>query len=268
MKFSVVVPSFNQASFLPACLDSILSQEGKDLEVEILVYDGGSTDGSKEILEHYAPRLAYWQSCPDGGQAAVLRQGFKRACGEILGWVNSDDLLFPGALARAVEYFTGQPEVSLAYGDAIWIDARGEVLRPKREIDFDWKIFAYGYCYLPQPAAFFRKSAYEACGGVDPSFQCCMDYDLWHRLRETGGVGHISAFMAGIRQHPEAKTSRLQANFRQEEARLREQYLHCSAAVYRVRHYWQRLRRIFIRLRQNCYRALSPEEMAQCNPIK
>ena len=263
MKLSIVVPSFNQTPFLPACLESVLGQTGPDLE--ILVYDGGSTDGSRAIIERYAPRLAYWQSQPDGGQSAALKAGFERATGDIFGWVNSDDILLPGALERAAEYFAAHPESPLGYGNAVWIDSDGRAIRPKREIDFDWGIFAYGYCYIPQPSAFFRREAYLAAGGLDPEFKCSMDYDLWHRLSRLGPVGHIPAFMSGMRDHPNTETNRLKAVFAREHDILRQRYLKCGRLAYNVRHVLARARRVWLRARKGLYRPMSAEELQRCS---
>jgi glycosyltransferase involved in cell wall biosynthesis len=264
MKFSLVVPSFNQAQFLPACLESVLEQSAPGVELEVLVYDGGSTDGSREIIERYVPRLAYWQSQPDGGQAAALRAGFERATGEILEWVNSDDILLPGALAAAAAAFEENPGSPLIYGDAIWIDGEGLVIRPKREIDFDWAIFAYGYCYIPQPSAFFRREAYEAVGSLDADLRCCMDYDLWHKLAKLGPVVHIRRFMSGLRDHPGTKTNQLRPVFKREHEVLRIRHLGCGRIRYTMRHMWQRARRAAIRAASGHYRPLKPEEAAEC----
>lgn len=262
MRFTIVVPSFNQADYLPACLDSLLDQN--DVDLEILVYDGGSTDGSREIIERHADRLAYWQSQPDDGQAAAIRAGFDRATGEVLGWLNSDDILMPGALAHARDALQGNPDAGLVYGDAVWIDSQGESIRPKREISFDWNIFAYGYCYIPQPSAFFRREAYLAAGGVDPSFRCCMDYDLWHRLAKGGKVIHIPLFLSGLRDHPGTKTNQLKEVFSREHEILRRRYLNCGWLKYNVSHLVQRTRRCLLKWKQGCYRPLTAEEVAEC----
>jgi glycosyltransferase involved in cell wall biosynthesis len=264
MKVSLVVPSFNQALFLPTCLDSALLQASNDYELDILLYDGGSTDGSRDVIDSYADRLGYWQSQPDGGQAAALRTGFEGASGDILGWLNSDDILLPGALEAVVEAFEKHPDSPLVYGDAVWIDAEGYVIRPKREIDFDWDIFAYGYCYIPQPSAFFRRSAYEEVGGLDPELKCCMDNDLWHRLCKLGPVVHIPRFMSGLRDHPGTKTNQLKPVFKNEHDILRKRYLKCGRIRYHMRHLWQRVRRVSIRHSYGCYRPLSPKEAAEC----
>jgi hypothetical protein len=182
----------------------------------------------------------------------------------VLGWVNSDDILLPGALAQVAQYFATHPGSPVVYGDAIWIDANGEVIRFKREIDFDWRLFAFGYCYIPQPSTFFRRDAYAAAGGIDATLKCCMDYDLWHRLCRLGPVGHIPAFMSGLRDHSETKTNRLAAVFAREHELLRERYLHCGKFQHKMRHILARARRVILRAARGCYRPLSNEEAIAC----
>ncbi|MCX7935513.1 MAG: hypothetical protein N3A66_09690, partial [Planctomycetota bacterium] len=186
---------------------------------------------------------------------------------EILGWVNADDLLLPGAVAQAVEILGRRPMTAMVYGDAIWIDAQGRAIKSKREIDFDWRIFAYGYCYLPQPATFFRRDAYERAGGIDASLQCCLDADLWHRLCKEGEVVHVPCFWAAIRDHAFTKTRRRRAEFRREHEILRKRYLGCSPLQWQVLHIWHRLRRVALRLKNRCYRPLSEGEKSRLRPL-
>src|SRR6266849_8649816 len=114
-RLSIVTPSYNQGGYLGQTIESVLSQDYPDLEY--IVLDGGSRDGSVEIIRKVEPRLAYWRSSPDGGQTAALREGFERATGEVLGWLNSDDWLEPGALRTVGESFAAHPEVDIVHGD-------------------------------------------------------------------------------------------------------------------------------------------------------
>jgi len=262
MKISVIVPSLDQGRFLGACLESILAQQGVVLEV--LVFDGGSSDRSPEIIERYADRLHYRQCRPDGGQAAALRAGFERATGELLCWVNSDDLLLPGALQSAVGYLSRNPRCPLVYGSTLWIDADGALLQARREIEFDWKILAFGYSFLPQPATVFRREAYRRVSGIDPQLQCCMDHDLWHQLVQLGPPTHLPCFLAAMRDHAATKTRRMAAMFRREEDLLRQRYLGVGRVRYHLQHYWHRARRVALRAEQGCYRELGVEERRWC----
>ena len=264
MKISIVVPSYNHSAYLEACLDSLVSQKSEHFELEILVYDGGSSDGSQEIIERYAQDLAFWQSQPDGGQSAALRAGFERASGDVLGWLNSDDILLPGALDEVARYFAERPDCPLVYGDGVWIDGDGNVIRPKREIAFDWPIYAFGYCYIPQPAAFFRSEVYREAGGLDADLKTCMDNDLWHRLCRQGPVEHIPLFLAAMRDHPDTKTNTLKADFAREHDLLRRRYIKCSRLTYNMRYVFVRARRVWLRYRKGCYRPMSTKELAEC----
>ena len=179
-RISVVTCSFQQASYLEQALRSVLEQAYPSLEY--VVVDGGSSDGSAEIIRRHAPALAHWVSEPDGGQTQALIKGFSRCTGDVLGWLCSDDLLLPGALRTVGEFFAAHPGVAAAYGDALWIDAGGRLLRPKREIDFSRFVLLHDHNYIPQPSMFWRRSLYDAVGGLDARFDLAMDADLWERF--------------------------------------------------------------------------------------
>ncbi|MBI1783647.1 glycosyltransferase [Candidatus Sumerlaeota bacterium] len=238
---SIVTPSFNQAAFLEKTIRSVLDQDYPDLEYRIM--DGGSTDGSVEIIRRYETKLAGWQSKPDGGQAAALRQGFSACNGEILAWINSDDYYLPGVFKSIGEAFTLHPEIELIYGDIVMVDATDHPLTldvlPRFNMEDLKRV-----CMIPQQAAFWRKSAYDDVGGVDPSFQFCMDYDLFLRLARRGKVLHIPRLLAAFRQHPEAKTSARKAIWDKEEALLRKSYL--GHAAWNA-HDWLRMKWLTIR---------------------
>lgn len=260
MKFSIAVPSYNQAAYLEACLDSVLAQR---VSLEVLVYDGGSTDGSAAILERYASRLSFWQSRSDGGQARALSTAFERATGDVFGWLNSDDVLLPAALEHAAAALAADPRAPFVYGDAIWIDAAGRAVRPKREIDFDHAIFSHVYCFVPQPSAFFRADAYRACGGIDPELVCSMDHDLWHRLYRLGPPAHLRRFLSGIRDHPATKTNTLRARFVEEDRLIRARYAPPGRLPASLLALWHRSRRVARKLLDGGYRPLSADELSE-----
>ena len=150
---SVVVPSFNQGAFLEECLES-LAHYPADV-CEILVMDGGSTDGSVNVIRKYQHRLAHWQSRADGGQAAALREGFRLARGSIFGWLNSDDRLIDGALRTVIEFFGRNPSIQWAYGDHDFIDGEGRRLSSRYVAAMDYRELYWGDRYLPQEAVFY-----------------------------------------------------------------------------------------------------------------
>jgi glycosyltransferase involved in cell wall biosynthesis len=217
---SIVVPSFNQASFLEATLDSLLSQDYPRLET--LVIDGGSTDGSMEILRRYAPRLSRWISEPDAGQADAIDKGLRMATGEIVAWLNSDDLYLPGAVSAAVRALETHPEAVMVYADGVLIDEATNLL--------DWHRYRqYGLldllCFnvLLQPTVFIRRDALEKVGLLRKDFHLILDHELWVRLAAQGSLLHVPAFWAAERTHPEAKTVAAAAEFVAEAQQLMQE---------------------------------------------
>jgi glycosyltransferase involved in cell wall biosynthesis len=202
---SLVTCSYQQARFLDATLRSVLAQRYPALEY--LVIDGGSSDGSRAIIERHAASLAYWVSEPDRGQTHALIKGFERASGDVCGWLCSDDLLLPGALERVGRYFAAHPEVDAVYGDSIWIDVNGQPLRPKREMGFNRFVFLHDYNYVPQPSMFWRRKLYDAVGGLNADFQIAMDNDLWEKFSARVRIAHIPFYLSCMRYYAEQKTN-------------------------------------------------------------
>jgi glycosyltransferase involved in cell wall biosynthesis len=204
MKISVITPSFNQAKYLEATIQSVLSQKG--VELEYIIIDGGSTDGSLDIINRYSRQLAYWVSEPDQGQTDAINKGFARATVDILAWLNSDDTYKPGALAEAVAYLAENPAVGLVYGDCDYIDSEGRVIGRFPAAQTDYRKLRQGYVHIPQQAAFFRGELWRQVGPLDPSFYFAMDYDLWVRLAKTKPVKYLPRVWANFRLHSDAKT--------------------------------------------------------------
>jgi glycosyltransferase involved in cell wall biosynthesis len=219
MKLSIVVPSFQQAKFLEATLSSLANQRNvADDELEIILIDGGSNDGSIEIIRQFSPRLSYWVSEPDRGQTHALCKGFARASGDVLGWLCSDDLLEPDAARSALDYLAEHPEQDFFYGDALWIDAEGNVVRAKKEIPFNWFIWTNDHNYIPQPSAFWRRSLYDACGGLNETLHCAMDSDLFAKFASRSRPRHLKQVLSRVRVYPEQKTQKfLQVSLREHE---------------------------------------------------
>ena len=179
---TVVTPSFNQASFLEETINSVLNQTYPN--IEYIIMDGGSSDGSLEIIKKYASRLAHWVSEKDRGQTDAINKGFALAKGEVLAWLNSDDTLLPNAIEEAVAYLSEHPDTGMVYGDANYIDEKSKVIGKFPAAETDLPRLRRGYVHIPQQASFFRKSLWEQVGPLDPDFFFAMDYDLWVRLAE------------------------------------------------------------------------------------
>lgn len=202
---SIVTCSYQQARFLDQTMRSVLRQNYPGLEY--IVIDGGSTDGSRNIIASHGDALAYWVSEPDRGQSHALQKGFARATGDIEGWLCSDDILLPDALLRVGEFFRDHPEVDAVFGDSIWIDVNGEAIRPKREMGFNRFVFLHDYNYVSQPSMFWRRRLYDAVGGVRPYFQLAMDNDLWERFSARTKIAHMPHYLSCMRYYDAQKTN-------------------------------------------------------------
>ncbi len=201
---AVVTPTLNQAGFIRATLDSVLSQ-GYD-GLEYLVMDGGSTDGTLEILKSYAGSLTY-RSGPDRGQTDAINTGWQNTGGEIISWLNSDDLYRPGALRQVGAFFAAHPEIDLVYGDCDLIDSAGHVLQPYPTRPYDYLNLLRGAVnYLPQPATFLRRRVLETEGGLDDSLNYLMDFDYWLRAGLHHRAAYLPACLAALRFHNAAKS--------------------------------------------------------------
>lgn len=201
---SIVTPSFNQAEFLEATMQSVLNQDYE--QIEYIVIDGGSTDGSLQLIKRYAGRLAYWVSEPDQGQTEAINKGFAQATGKYLAWLNADDLLKPNAVAEAVAFLEAHPEVGMVYGEADYINEHGHVLGRFPAAQTDYTRLMQGYVHVPQQAAFWRTELWRQVGPLDPSFYFAMDYDLWVRLAKISRLVYLPRPWAQFRLHSASKT--------------------------------------------------------------
>lgn len=222
-KISVITVSYNQAEYLEQTLQSVLDQGYPNLEY--IVIDGGSTDGSVQILGRYSRSFTYWVSEPDDGQTDGLIKGFQKATGEIECWLNSDDLFELDALRVVAEFFVKHPEANVVYGDSVWIDRDGSPIRPKNEHAFNRFIWTYDHNYIPQPSTFWRRALYEKVGGLDPTFNLAMDADLWMRFAEVTRLHHIPIVLSRIRTYPEQKNRRLRADSDREDWVIRQRFV-------------------------------------------
>jgi len=205
-RISIVTPSFRQAVFIERTLKSVIEQGYPNLEY--FVQDGGSKDGTVEILESHAARLTGWTSAPDDGQSQAINRAFARTTGEIMAWLNSDDVLFPGALACVADFFARHPDVDVVYGHRVLIDENDReigrwILPAHEDYVLSWADF------VPQETLFWRRSLWERIGGsVDESFRFAMDWDLLLRFRDAGArFRRIPAFLGGFRVHAQQKTT-------------------------------------------------------------
>jgi glycosyltransferase involved in cell wall biosynthesis len=232
-RITVVTPSFNQAMFLEETIRSVLSQSYPNLEY--IIMDGGSTDGSVEIIKKYETQLAYWTSGKDAGASDAIAKGFEKATGTILAYLNSDDVYLPGAL-QAVAAAMSDARVDVAYGNLTWIDGKGSVLGEQRQTPFTKLGYLFGGSTLQQPATFWKSDLYLKCGGMTPSFRFAFDTDLFFRFALNGArFKHINRFVAAFRIHSESKSSNDLEICSRELAQLRQRYLPFPFQSFRAR---------------------------------
>ncbi len=200
---SIVTPSYNQGRFLRRTIESVLGQDYP--RIEYVVFDGGSTDESLDILHSYGDRFS-WRSEPDGGQAHAINKGIRQARGDILAYLNSDDVLLPGAIATVVAHFQRQPDSDLVYGNANWIDENDRVLGAYPTAPYNFERLLQD-CFICQPAAFWRRGVTERVGLFDETLHYAMDYDYWMRIDRAGGILTPTLdFLASSRVHAQTKT--------------------------------------------------------------
>ena len=201
---SIITPSFNQARYLEATIQSVLSQDYP--RIEYMLVDGGSNDGTADIIKKYESKLAGWVSEKDKGQTDAINKGFARANGEILAWVNSDDTYEPGAVSAAVSYLRKHPEVGMVYGDCNFINESGQVIGKFGSAQTSYHLLRQGYSHIPQQTMFFRAELWKQAGPLDPSFYFAMDYDLWTRIAARSEIRYVPQTWANFRLHTSGKT--------------------------------------------------------------
>jgi len=245
-RITVITPSYNQGRFLEETILSVLNQNYPNLDY--IIMDGGSTDNSLDLIRAYAKYLSHWEAQPDGGQAAGIAAGFGKAAGEILAYLNSDDLYMPDALKKVAKYFSLNSKVQWMYGDCLVIDSDNHIIRRMYPPAFDETIFLYENQIVPQQSAFWRRTLYERVGGITGGFQFCMDYDLLMKFVQAGEVpAHIKDVLAAYRIHQNAKSSRLQVVQQEEYSRIFEGITGRSfTPIDRLTSAWCRLKRYFL----------------------
>jgi predicted NodU family carbamoyl transferase/GT2 family glycosyltransferase len=224
-KLSIVTPSFQQGRYIERTIVSVMNQGYPNLEY--FVQDGGSSDDTVAALKRYQGRLSGWISEKDRGQSQAINLGFVQTSGEIMGWLNSDDLLLPGALACVVDYFNRHPDVDVVYGNRLLIDESDMEIGRWIMPGHDSKVLSW-VDYVPQETLFWRRSIWEKAGGqIDESFRFAMDWDLLVRFREAGAkFAHIPHFLGAFRIHEHQKTSAVINDIgHQEMNRIRERVL-------------------------------------------
>ena len=209
---SIITPSYNQASFLEATIHSVLSQDYAS--IEYIVIDGGSTDGSVEVISRYANHIAYWVSEPDHGQSHAINKGFARAHGDIVAWLNSDDLYTGGAVSEAVDCLLYNAQVGMVYSNCLLIDEESRVMGWSKSRQFDL-LDLLSFSIIPQPTVFLRKQVINFVGGLDPSLHLLFDHQMWTRVLASHPILYKDRYWAAARMHSESKNSTTLGEFQQ-----------------------------------------------------
>jgi glycosyltransferase involved in cell wall biosynthesis len=219
---SIVTPSYQHGRFLEWTIRSVILQDYRQLEYVMM--DGGSTDQTPEILARYRRHFAHLESQKDNGQADAVARGFAHTSGEIMAYLNSDDVLAPGALEFVARFFAGNPGVDALYSHRVFIDENNRVdsywLLPEHR---NWIMKRWDY--IPQETCFWRRRIYEQAGGIDPSFQFALDYDLFVRFMKRGKMARVNRFLGAFRRHASSKTASLvEGRVHSEVERVRQEH--------------------------------------------
>jgi glycosyltransferase involved in cell wall biosynthesis len=204
---TIVTPSFNQGEFLKTTIESVITQSYK--RIEYMIFDGGSSDNSINIIKKYEKHLTYWESCPDKGQAHAINKGWKRANGQIFAWLNSDDALMPNAVENIVHEFLSNPDVGMVYGDWSFVDENNTVLIRRKGNPTSYRKLLWGgqIKYLAQPASFFKAECVKKINYLNEALQLAMDYDLILKISKTEKTIYVAKELALFRLHSSAKTA-------------------------------------------------------------
>lgn len=214
---SIITPSYNQAKYLEQAIQSVLTQDYSN--IEYILIDGGSNDGSVDIIKKYQDKFVYWVSEKDLGQADAINKGFAKANGEIIAWLNSDDYYLPETITTAVKVFEENPQVVLVYGNMLAVDENGKTFNT---LNYKQLSLEDLICFqiIGQPAVFFRNSVLQKTNGLNLNFHFLLDHLFWIQLAQHGKILHVNQTWSAARYHEEAKNRAKAAEFGQEAFRI------------------------------------------------
>jgi glycosyltransferase involved in cell wall biosynthesis len=205
-KISIITPSLNQGKFLEETINSVISQNYPNLDY--IIVDGGSSDNSIQIIKKYEKYLSYWISEKDNGQGHAINKGIGKSSGEILSWLNSDDILAPNALFKVSEIFIQNPDIDVIYGNCYFINEFGEITKRKNELSFSSLAIWSGFNIIPQPSSFFKKNIFDKIGLVDENLHFVMDFDLNIRfILNKCNIKYFPVLLSYFRWHEKSKST-------------------------------------------------------------
>ncbi len=228
-KISIITPSYNQGHFIEETIRSVLLQDYPD--IEYIVVDGKSNDNTIEILKKYGNHLT-WTSEPDEGQTDAINKGLKKSTGDIVAYLNSDDIYQPGTFLKIVHYFKNHPETAMIYGNIVHINKESDIIEYKktRQVTID-NIFTFNV-YIPQPTVFLRRSLVKNVGCFDNKLHLAMDFDYWVRVIKNCKISFLNEYLAAARIYPEAKSSSLTSGYKEEFLYIIEKIFSDSSGIH------------------------------------
>jgi len=223
-RISIITPSFNQGHFLEKTIKSVLNQNYPD--IEYIIIDGGSTDQSLDIIKKYERHLSYWVSEADNGQSHAFNKGLEHVSGDIIGWLNSDDIYLENCLFQVADYFNKHPLVDIVFSDYYFIDENDNIIKIRKEIPFRYKVYLWTQdCYHANCAGFFRRSVFDTVGGLNEALHYSMDYEYYLRCAESGArFGHQRGYWGAYRLHKKSKSINQYASMQKESKFIAKQF--------------------------------------------
>jgi glycosyltransferase involved in cell wall biosynthesis len=241
-KISIVTPNYNYGQFLEETIRSVLMQKYPNLEY--IIIDDGSTDNSSEIIMRYEPWLAYWKTGPNRGQTQVLNEGMHRATGEIMTWLNSDDLLRKGSLMAIGDFFRKRKESQVVFGDCMEINETSQPRgffhgRPftRAELIRRWDKVYHDF-WIIQPSVFFKRSLLDEFGYLNEGNQSCMDYEFWLKINSKYTFQYLNCTLSATRNHDSSRSVKFRSQQFQDSIAVSRKYWHENILKYYLSYYF------------------------------
>ncbi len=241
-KISIVTPSYNQADFLERTILSVLNQNYPNLEY--IIIDGGSEDGSVDIIKKYEKYISFWVSEPDNGQANALNKGFSIATGELVGWQNSDDIFLPYSFINVANAYKQNKRFDLFFGNILFLNEKDEIINDLRFVPFNYHSLLYEGTVLSNQAAFWKRELFEKYGFFNEKYQFCMDYEFWTRIGIDCKFYFIREYLGGFRLHRTSKSNTIaQSGLQEHYSILEDRGIKHSSSQFRLLRFYYLFRR-------------------------
>lgn len=249
-RVTIITPSYNQAPFIERTILSVLNQNWPNLEY--IVIDGASTDGTPDIIRKYEKHMAYWVSEKDSGHAEAIAKGLRRSTGEYVNWLCSDDILLPGSVEKMVKALDSRPDAGIVYGGVVFVDEDDRATKVLSFPDISHRKFLYDrHTNIAQPSSLIRKKTLLEAGGVDISLQYCIDYDIWIRLLKASTAVNLGdEVLSGYRLHTRSRTVGSYRKMALEKIKVNRRYTNDILNKVIYAHYWYIAEDVFRRIKR------------------